>query len=153
MASTKREITQTNVQNSDSSGHQIQHKEYVDDNLLPDADEIAKLYAIDPTIMDFLKETSKAEMEFRHGYYYERLDIAERKERGKRRINYLGMTFAFILLLVGMCFSAMLIYLGHTITGSIFSGATILSGVALFIGKSTDTTTPIKTNQPKQTPQ
>lgn len=153
MASTKREITQTNVQNSDSSGHQIQHKEYVDDNLLPDADEIAKLYAIDPTIMEFLKETSKAEMDFRHGYYYERLDIAERKERGKRRINYLGMTFAFILLLVGMCFSAMLIYLGHTITGSIFSGATILSGVALFIGKSTEATTAIKTNQPKQTPQ
>jgi len=48
-------------------------------------------------------------------------------------INMLGMTFAFLIMALGLALSAYLIYLDKTLTGTIFGGATIIMAAATFL--------------------
>jgi uncharacterized membrane protein len=116
-----------------SGGQQVERSVYVDDNLLPDAEEIQKLHAIDPNIMDWLKERAEKEQEFRHVTFGNRTQIIASNEKHNRTLNTLGLIFAFILMLSGMFYSAFLVHSGQSITGTIFSGATLLVGAALLI--------------------
>ena len=117
-------------------GQAIGHiEEEFDDNLLPDAEEIAKLHQIDPKIMEWLKERAEKEQEFRHKAYFERINLVKKNERGSRWINYAGLFFSFILLGGGMVYSYKLIMAGHTIIGSIFSGVVLLSVASMFLSK------------------
>ena len=57
-------------------------------------------------------------------------------------LNKLELTYAFLIIVLGMGFSAFLIYLDHLITGSIFSGLILISAATLFINR-------LKTNDTK----
>lgn len=107
----------------------------LDDSLLPDAQEIAKLSEIDPNIIHWLKERAEKEQEFRQKAYMERIKLIKDNERGNRWINYLGLFFSFILLGGGMAMSYFLILNGHTIIGSIFTGTVLLTIGSMFLSK------------------
>lgn len=135
MSKAQRQIKQTNIQKQDSVGHHIEHTETVDDNLLPDASEIAKLYQMDPDILQWLKNRAEREQDFRHKYALERVDVLKKNEANTRSLNKFGLTYAFIIFMSGMAFSCFLIYKGHTVTGTIFSGVTLLLAASLFISR------------------
>ena len=143
MAKQQRSVKNTQVQHVNGNGVQQEHTEVFDDNLLPDATEIKELHSIDPNIMEWLKERAEKEQDFRHKYAEKRTDILECNVKGELRINTIGLIFAFLIIISGMCLSAFLVYLGHVVTGTIFSGLSIIYAAALFIRRN-------KTNEKKQ---
>lgn len=106
-----------------------------DDNLLPEASEIEKLYKLDSHILEWLKEIAEKEQNFRHQSFQKKLEIAEKVERGSRQISKMGITFSFIIVLAGMAFSAFLIYIGQIVVGTVFAGGIIISIVTAFLKK------------------
>lgn len=131
-------------------GHQLEHTETVDDNPLPDAEEIIKLNAIDPEILPWLKSRAGQEQDFRHEAHMERIHIVAANEQNTRVLNTLGLCFAFIIFLCGMAFSAYLISKDHTITGTVFCGATLVSGASLFINRMSSQKKQEGSNTPSQ---
>jgi uncharacterized membrane protein len=129
----KQSRTQQVVQNQQGKGHLIQ--EVFDDNLLPDASEIEKLQRLDPNIIEWLKTRAECEQNFRQEAYKEKIDLVRRSEKGERNISLIGLVFSFFLAILGMAFSAFLIYYNHEVLGTIFAGATILALVGIFMAK------------------
>lgn len=132
MAKQTRSQKQVRVQSHQGSGFEHENTEVFDDNLLPDASEISALSQIDPEILNWLKVRAEKEQDFRHENFKKRTEILEADVKGNQALNKMGMTYAFLIIMSGMCFSAFLIYLGHLLTGSIFSGLTIIYAAALF---------------------
>lgn len=129
----------TQVQHTNGRGVQQEHTEVFDDNLLPDANEIAALAKLDPNILDWLKSRAEKEQDFRHDAFNKRTEIVASNVKGENNINILGLTYAFLIIMGGMVFSAYLISLGHLVTGTIFSGFTVVYAAALFIkGRKTE---------------
>lgn len=129
----KQQRKQQIVKSPHGQGHLVE--EILDDNLLPDAKEIERLYQMDNKILEWLKDCAEREQKFRHSAYAQKLEIAEKNEQNIRQINKMSLTFSFVIVLVGMLFSAFLIYLGHTTIGTIFAGGIILGIVLAFLKK------------------
>jgi len=121
------------VRNQQGQGHLVE--EVFDDNLLPDAAEIEKLYAIDPHILDWLKASADKEQDFRHKAFHVKTDLVKNNEKGVRRVNTMGLTYSFILTIAAMAFSAFLIYCDHEVLGSIFGGGVIIAIISAFLSK------------------
>ena len=138
MAKQTRSQKQVRVQSHQGSGFQHENTEIFDDNLLPDASEISALSQIDPDILNWLKERAEKEQDFRHENFKKRTEILEADVKGTQALNKIGMTYAFLIVMSGMGFSAFLIYLGHLLTGSVFSGLTITYAAALFYKRKPD---------------
>ena len=133
MSKQERRVRQTNLQTNSAQGQQFEHTEVFDDNLLPDAMEIAKLHQIDPTILDWLKCRAEKEQEFRHTTFSTRAKIIDKNEANNRALNIIGIICAFLIFGGGMAFSCFLIEKGCTVTGTIFTGFTLLAASSLFI--------------------
>ena len=133
----KQQRKQQIVKSHQGQGHLVE--EVFDDNLLSDASEIERLYKMDNTILEWLKQSAEKEQQFRHDAFREKLDIAQKQERGVRQISKMGLTFSFLIVLAGMAFSGYLIHSEHVVLGSIFAGGIILSIVASFLKKVTAT--------------
>ncbi|WP_026730218.1 hypothetical protein [Flavobacterium denitrificans] len=130
----------THIQHTNGKGVQQEQTEVFDDNLLPDASEIAALAVLDPTILEWLKSRAEKEQDFRHQAFNKRSDLIDRNVATENNINILGLCFAFLIIMGGMAFSTYLITLGQVLTGTIFSGLTIVYAAALFIkGRKTET--------------
>ncbi len=133
MSKQQRSVTQVNISTPHAAGQQIEHKEVLDDNLLPEAGEIERLAKIDPNIMTWLKECAVKEQNFRHEEYCEKREIVARNESNNRILNVIGLIFAFLIFMAGLGISAFLVYKGNTTIGSIFAGGTLLGAAQLFI--------------------
>lgn len=129
----------TSVHHPNGRGTQQEQTEIFDDNLLPDATEIAALANLDPNILEWLKSRAEKEQDFRHQAFNRRTEILAGDIKGDQRINIIGLILAFLIIMGGMAFSSYLISLGHLVTGTIFSGLTIVYAAALFIkGRKTE---------------
>jgi len=135
MSQQKRSIKQTNLQTHTAAGHQLEHTEVFDDNLLPDAAEIERLQKLDPSILEWLKKRAEKEQDFRHDSFSKRAEIISLNERSNRTLNLFGLMAAFVIFLVGMLAGGYLILKDHSVTGSLFCGATLLSAAGLFINR------------------
>ncbi|QYJ68917.1 hypothetical protein [Flavobacterium litorale] len=142
MARQTRSQKNIQVHNNNGKGLHQENTEVFDDNLLPDASEIKALSEIDPEILNWLKLRAEKEQDFRHKIFSDRTKILKYDVEGEMRLNYLGMTYAFLIIVLGMCFSGLLIYWEHIITGSIFSGFTIIYAATLFYKKRSSTLPP-----------
>ncbi len=130
MAKQKRKASVSKSENH--QGHTFE--EIFDDSLLPDATEIQKLSAIDPDIIQWLKERAEKEQEFRHNAFFGRMKMVSKSEKGSRWINYLGMYLSYVLITGG-----------NEILGSIFSGAMLIAIASIFMSK-------VKSNNKEDTP-
>jgi uncharacterized membrane protein len=133
MGKQERHIKHTAVQNKGAIGSQIEQTEIYNDNLLPDVSEIKGLMEVDPDIMKWLKDRAEKEQNFRHNAYFDKMKLLSKSESGARLINYLGLSFAFILLLCCLIIGGFLVYNKNIVVGTVFSGCGLLSVVALFI--------------------
>lgn len=109
--------------------------EIMDDSLLPDVREVERFAVLDPNILEWLKTRAEKEQDFRHSDRKKQLNILTNDQRGNRIVNYLGISFAFILVLVAMYISYQLIISNHETLGGIFGGSIILAVVGAFLNK------------------
>lgn len=130
-----KKASQTNIQKT-GVAHQINHTTVYDDNLLPDAEEIERLYKMDSGVLEWLKERAKAEQDFRHEQTQKRTTIVDKNEANNRILNTIGLVFAFLLACASMMFSYGLIKAGYATRGTIFGGSIALITIGIFITRS-----------------
>ena len=105
-----------------------QHVE-VDDGLLPAADELAKLHAIDPTIIQWIKERAEKEQDARINFNNNRVKLADRQSK----IPNTSLWLAFVLAISIITVSAIFICLGLEVAGTIFGSVGVFVCVQSFL--------------------
>lgn len=103
-----------------------------EESVLPQASELEAYHRIDPALVEFLVETAKKEQIFRHSYAEKQLEVVKNDNRRVISINRLGLSFAFILVLVSIAATVFLLYLDKTVVGSIFGGASMVGLIMIF---------------------
>ena len=132
---------ETEVSMGDSIGKQLEQTVSVDDNSLPSPQELQLYQQIDPNIIPFLIKTSIKEQEHRHNMDNEKMKILKNSERKNGRMNWWGMFFAFLSLILFMGVAAFALYLDKPWFAGIFGGTAILSVISTFVHAGKDTLT------------
>ena len=130
---------ETEVSMGDSIGKQLEQTVSVDDNSLPSPQELQLYQQIDPNIIPFLIKTSIKEQEHRHSMDNEKMKILKNSERKNGRMNWWGMFFAFLSLILFMGVAAFALYLDKPWFAGIFGGTAILSVISTFVHAGKDT--------------
>jgi len=117
------------------SGNMVafEHQESYDDSLLPDAAELAKLKELDPDIMNWIKSRTEKEQDARLEFNAKKVEVLTKASKRAYIIDFYSITCAFLIIICGMLLSALLIYKGEKIIGTIFAGATILVAANSFL--------------------
>lgn len=136
----KQEIKQreTQVAMGNGIGKQLEQTYTVDDNCLPSAQELAAYKAIDPRIVDYLIEASVKEQDHRHRMDNNKLNILKKADRREGRINWWGMFFAFLSIVVMTALVGYALYLDKPWFAGFMGAGTIISVASIFY-KNNDT--------------
>ncbi len=129
---------ETQVSMGDSIGKHLEQTVSVDDNSLPSPQELQQYQQIDPNIISFLINTSIKEQEHRHNMDNEKMKILKNSERKNGRMNWWGMFFAFLSLILFMGVAAFALYLNKPWFAGIFGGTAILSVISTFVQAGKD---------------
>ncbi len=140
MTKQKREIKAA----SDRNVTRVEHTESFDDNLLPDACEIEKLKALDPTIMDWLKERAAKEQDFRHSALSEKGRLIDNHNRRDHNTTRMALGIYFFLVAGCMGFSYLLVSAGKNLSGSLFGGTAVILGLAVLVSRKRSNQVPSK---------
>lgn len=122
----------------DSIGKQLEQTVSVDDNSLPSPQELLEYQKIDPNIIPFLIQTSIKEQNHRHNMDTEKMKILNHSERKNWRMNWWGMFFAFLSLILFIGLAALALYLDKQWFAGIFGVVSILSVVSIFVEAGKD---------------
>jgi uncharacterized membrane protein len=129
MTTHKRQIKAANTKEL----QRLEHSEEIDDNLLPDAEEIQKLALIDPDILNWLKLRAEKEQDFRQDFQKKRIKLTHDYEQRQHNTIRMGL-FIYGALVVGCLLGAYnLIVLGLNVQGTIFGSAAVVLAVAVAI--------------------
>lgn len=123
----------TKISNGDAYGNQIEQTVSVDDNILPAPQELAEYQKVDPKIVDFLIKSSEREQLHRHNLDEKKLKILNYNEHKVGRMNWWGMFFAFLAIVVMMALAAYALYLDRTWFAGIFALTGVVSIASVFI--------------------
>lgn len=123
------------VATQEGVGQQYEQVVTVDDNLLPTPKELAEYQTINPSIIDFLLETSKKEQEHRHKVEDEKIRIVRKSENRMASINWWGMFFAFLTMAFFIGLAAFALYLDKPWFAGISAFGTMVAAMSLFIDK------------------
>lgn len=126
------QLTQAKVANQKGLAH-VQHSEHYDDSLLPDAEELMKLKDLHPEMIKWIMERTVKEQDHRHQFDNRKLKLLEGEQRKAFSLGIISATFAKIIILCGMVFSAFLVFYKLPVHGSIFGGITILLAANSFL--------------------
>jgi uncharacterized membrane protein len=115
------------VANHDSVA--IERRTIVEDNLLPQAEELEKLKQVEPTIIPWIMQRAEKEQDTRMHFNTENIRLAHR-DMG---ITQTSLWLAFALSIAILALSALFIYLGKEVAGTIFGGVGILVIIRSFL--------------------
>ena len=121
------------IQNGDAVGKEVQQELTLDDCFLPSPSELAQYKDVDSQIVKLLCDMSRKEQENRHSLEQQKIKIVRRAEGRDTQMNFWGMFFAFFALISMLGVAAFALYLDHPWFASIFSGATIISIISIFV--------------------
>lgn len=133
MAKQSFSIKDTQISNGDTLGNQMEQTVSVDDNILPAPHDLAEYKNIDPRIVDFLIKSSEREQIHRHRQDEKKLKILNYNEHKTGRINWWGMFFAFLSILITMGLAAYALYLDRAWFAGIFGLVGVVSIASVFI--------------------
>lgn len=133
MAKQSYSIKGTSVTNGEAVGEQIEQTVSVDDNILPAPQELAAYKNIDPKIVEFLIKSSEREQIHRHKQDEKKLKILSYNEHKVGRINWWGMFFAFLSIVVMVALAAYALHLDRPWFAGIFGFAALASTASIFI--------------------
>lgn len=138
----KQQINQKETQVATSQGQakQIEQTLTVDDSTLPSPQDLAAYKDIDPKIVEHLLELTKKEQNHRHNIYNQKMKIIRRTESRAERMNFWGMTFAFLCMVLFIGLTAFALYLDKPWFAGFFGLTSLISIISIFInaGKNTD---------------
>lgn len=131
----KQELKQreTQVSTGEGVGKQLEQTFTVDDNCLPSAQELAAYKAIDPRIVDYLINASVKEQEHRHKMDRDKYTMIRKADRRDGRINWWGMFFAFLSIVVMIALAGYALYLDKPWFAGIMGATTLVSVASIFI--------------------
>ena len=107
-----------------------------DNSLLPVADELERLVAIDHELLDWLKKRAEMEQDARIDFNKNR--IQEYRIQGRRThvVNLLSLFMAFAIVVGGGTASVFLALKGFSLEGSILGGVTLVAAAGVFLRKN-----------------
>lgn len=115
--------------------HRLEHTEVIDDNLLPDAEEIQKLANIDPNILTWLKSRAETEQNYRHKFTDARLKLTNNHDQRQHNTTRIGLLI-YAILVVGCIWAAYsLVMAGKDLQGTIFGSAAVVLALAVLLTK------------------
>ena len=129
---------ETQVDIGNTVGKQVEQTVSVDDLSLPTAQELEAYQKINPNIVEFLLETSRKEQEHRHKTEDKKMEIIRYSEHKNGRMNWWGMFFAFLSLVVLMGLCAFALYLDRPWFAGAFGVTAIVSIISVFVGAGKD---------------
>ena len=107
----------------------IEQQTIVDDNLLPQAEELEKLKQIDPSFIPWIMQRAEKEQETRMHFNTEKIRLAHRN----MGITQTSLWLAFALAMTILALGGLFIYLGKEVAGTIFGGVGTLVIVQSFL--------------------
>lgn len=131
----KQELKQreTQVATGDGVGKQLEQTYTVDDNCLPSPQELAAYKNIDPRIVDYLINASVKEQDHRHKMDSNKLNMIRKADRRDGRMNWWGMFFAFLAIVVMIALAGYALYLDKPWFAGIMGASTLVSVASIFI--------------------
>ena len=127
--------SETHVSTSNGVGNQLEQTVTVEDSSMPSPEELTKYIAIDPKILDYFIAASEKEQEHRHCSDMKKLKIISNAERRTGRINFFGMFFAFLSIVVFMAVAGFALYLDHQWFAGFFGMTGLVAIVSIFVTK------------------
>lgn len=119
---------------STPNGVALEHNTVYDDNLLPAADELAKLYTLDPEIVPWVKKRTEIEQNARIKFNLRRTALAFREINYSALLTFIGLILSAAVVAGIFYLSYDLIIKGHETAGIAFGGFDVV-GVLMIINK------------------
>ena len=91
-----------------------------EDNLLPPAEELERMKRISDDLIPFVMEETRKEHEERRAFNRKRLEIMADEIKKSHQTNLLLIVITFVMFVLFVGLSALFLYLGYDISGSIF---------------------------------
>lgn len=131
----KQEIKQreTRMETGNGVGKELERIYTVDDNTLPAPTELLAYKEIDPRIVDYLITSSEKEQNHRHQIDKEKMLILRKESRRGFSINWWGMFFAFLAIVVMTGLIGYALYLDKPWFAGILSGGALISIASIFV--------------------
>lgn len=118
---------------SNAKGLTLEQNTVYDDNLLPSADELAKLDSVSKDIIPWIMQRTEMEQDARIKFNENRMKIAQSDFKHTHQYNFIALIMAFVIVLVFIVFSFYLIIDGQETIGTVFAGGTIALIVFYFL--------------------
>lgn len=131
---------ETEVATKEGIGEQLESTLTVDDNLLPSPKELAEYKAVSPEIVQYWLKLSANEQEHRHIMEREKIKTLGRAGLRTGRMNWWGMFFAFLSVVVLVALSAYALYLDRPWFAGIMGTGTMIAMAAIFVNKGENET-------------
>ena len=127
-----RKVEQTRVAHrEDTLG--LEQTSIYDDNLLPPAEELAKLKDIDPDSINWIKRRTEIEQDARIKFNNDKIKLMDKNMTHVLVQNMTCIIVAFLIIVFGMGCSAYFIYKGLNVEGTIFGGSSIILAGVIFM--------------------
>ena len=118
---------------------QAEENTFQDNSLLPMADELERLVAIDKKLLEWIKKRAEIEQDERINFNNHRM--SEYRLQGKRThiVNVISLLMAFTIIVGGGAASVFLALNESPIEGSILGGVTLVAAAGVFLRKNKPT--------------
>lgn len=125
--------TQNKISQTNKGELHLEQNVAIDDNILPSAVELEKLKEVEPQIIPWIMRRTEIEQDARIKNNQDIIELNKIDVKKTHSFNHLVAILGFILFVFILLLSAYLIYLGLSLQGTIFGGATILVATAYFL--------------------
>lgn len=135
MAKQQIQQKETLVASQGGVGQQVEKTFTVDDNTLPSPQELAAYKEIDPLIVQFLVDASVKEQNHRHNMDKLKYELVRKSENRTGRMNWWGMAFAFLSIVVIVALAAYALYLDRPWFAGLLGASTLITVTSIFINR------------------
>lgn len=106
-------------------------------SFLPSADELAKLQQVSTDIVPWIMQRTEVEQNARIKFNLDNMNYAGKDLKLKHIYNYIALFMAFFITIAFLIVSCYLLIKGLYVGGSIFTGATLIALIGIFMRKPT----------------
>lgn len=129
---------ETQVATPGGLGRSVEQNYTIEDSLIPSPQELEQYKAVDPRFLDYFFDAAKKEQAHRHEMDKQKMKVIRKSESRTERINWWGMFFAFLSIVVCMGVASWALYLDRPWFAGIIGGIGLLSIVSIFVTGKTD---------------
>lgn len=129
----KREIKNRHTEMNGDMAVQLEQTVTYNDSMLPTPAEMEAYKNVDPSLLKLIVDSTRLEQRHRHDMDSQKLKILRRSESRIERINFWGMFFAFLALVLMIAVCAYALYLDKPWFAGVMGGTVIVSVISLFV--------------------